>query len=272
MRQVGRILVIAFLLLFFRPAGAAPGTDEKARERAFQLTKAGVDLQKEGKHELALDALTEAAQVFDHPKILFYKARSLTALERWQEAFELWDRLMGQGGLKDKQLVAVREGWVRCKQELKEDTKGGASSQEAAPKSAGGALAAPLVLPPSRPTPRVVVPEQSATVTTKDSARGRRTLGWSLVGGGGALGVGGAALLVQWAVQKSKQEPGKHLEGEGLAIGLGASLTGVGLAAAGAGLYVLLTGADEPGDGPGSSAFLVPLGAKGIGVSWQGRF
>ncbi len=47
-------------------ARADESADKQNMERAFHLVKAAVDLQREGKHDLALEALTEAARGEGH--------------------------------------------------------------------------------------------------------------------------------------------------------------------------------------------------------------
>jgi hypothetical protein len=266
MRPASLLLATGLLLLTLTPARTARAEGEpgaKQKERAFHLVKAGLALQEEGKHDLALEALTEAAEIFEHPKILFYKARSLTAQEHWQAGYDLWDRLMGHEALKEDQLVEVRDGWVRCKAALRE-----------APAATTAAIA-PVAAPVDVPTPAPIAAPAPSPVEAPVDLRapsdmapsdGPGVLVWSLVGGGGALTAGGAALLIQWGVQKSREEDGKHLEGEGAALALGGTLSGLGLAALGTGLYFLLADRED------SAALLLPIGADGLALTWGLRF
>jgi hypothetical protein len=269
--MVLKLLVVASCLALVWPglsrtAFAGEDLDKHNKERAFHLVKAAVDLQSEGKHVMALEALTEASLLYQHPKIMFYKARSLTALSKWQVAFDVWDGLMGDEALKESQLVEVRDGWVLCKQKSKEET-----APNGAPLAHQLEPAAKLDLShdESSPTDRAEVSSDKDLHVEVAASKGNSVLSWSLIGGGAAGALGGAALLGQWAVQKSRQEAGKHLEGESTAIALGASLAGLGLGALGTGLYFLLADNDDRD----ATALLVPmLRSDGLGFVWQGSF
>ena len=159
MRSASLLLATGLLLLTLAPAPPARADEEpraKQKERAFHLVKAAVAFQDEGQHELALEALAEAADLFGHPKILFYKARSLTALGHWQAGYNLWDRLMGHAALKEDQLVEVRDGWVRCKAALKEAKERAAATTALAPE--------PEPEPPPSPEPDPPAPPVSSEV------------------------------------------------------------------------------------------------------------
>ena len=182
------ITLLLVLLTFARLSVAADGPEAKQQERAFDLVKAAIAFQDEGRHDLALDPLNEALTLFKHPKILFYKARSLTAMERWQEAYDMWDRLMGSNDLKEDQRDEVRQGWVRTKAALEES-----APQEvvAIPKEAPSVA----VIPPSSPPPaeaRVEAPNDlSGNVDVKEQRSGLSTTTWVLIGTGAAAVVGG---------------------------------------------------------------------------------
>ena len=174
-------LLVVFLP-FARPLAAAEEPEARREERAFDLVKAAIALQDKGQHALALEPLDEALALFDHPKILFYKARSLTALKRWRAAVSVWDRLMGSEALKGKQREEVQQGWALAKAELRK-----AERQEAAASA-----------PPD--AARVEASNDlSGRVEVKEPRRGLSTTTWVLIGTGAAavIGAGLAAIVLQ---------------------------------------------------------------------------
>jgi tetratricopeptide (TPR) repeat protein len=195
MRAQLSFTLLIFLLAFARPSAASDESDAKRKERAFDLVKAAIALQDDGQHDLALEPLNEALALFDHHKILFYKARSLTALERWQAAYEVWDRLMGSKALKGEQREEVQQGWARAKAEIKraKRRKAAASAKEVSPVA---------VKPAAPPHPTEAHTEASndlsGSVEVKEQRRGPSTTAWVLIGTGAAAVVGGglAAILL----------------------------------------------------------------------------
>jgi hypothetical protein len=96
------VLLFAATALAPRLATALP-PDDADKEKAFQLVKLGLDMVKKGKHELAVDAFGEAWSLFKHPKILFYKGRSLMALERWEASLAVFQLIQDDPDLKAEQ-------------------------------------------------------------------------------------------------------------------------------------------------------------------------
>ena len=169
------------LLAFACPAAGADEPEAKRKERAFDLVRAAIALQEEGRYDLALKPLNEAVALFEHPKILFYKARSLTALERWQEAYDVWNRLMGSKALKEEQRDEVQQGWARAMAEIQE-----AERREAA---ASAEEASPVVTRKEEPVR--ADNDLSGSVDVKEERRGLSTTTWVLIGTGAAAVVGG---------------------------------------------------------------------------------
>ena len=86
----GASLALVCLCAPIRPAHAQPDEREVA---AVTLVKEAIALQRSGDHEAAVRLLDEAWTIDAHPKILFFKARSLMVLERWAEAHELYEMI-----------------------------------------------------------------------------------------------------------------------------------------------------------------------------------
>ncbi len=118
--SLSRAVLFGLLTVFSLGALEAPAAAAEARdkERAFYLVKSGTKLATEGKHGLALDAFNEAWKLFQHPKIRFYQARSMLALGRFGDALPLFDALLGDPALKEKQLAEVSQGWAICKEKM----------------------------------------------------------------------------------------------------------------------------------------------------------
>lgn len=62
---------------------------------ARQLTDKAIDAQNDGQHERAIILFDEAMAEVDHPKIRYFRAKSLEALGRRQEALEAFKGLVG---------------------------------------------------------------------------------------------------------------------------------------------------------------------------------
>jgi hypothetical protein len=86
-RAVVLLLATTFLASVLpRTLAAAAPTDEDRARQAVAMALEGKALQEKGRHQEALKLLEEAWAVSPHPKILFYKGRSLVALKRYDEA------------------------------------------------------------------------------------------------------------------------------------------------------------------------------------------
>ena len=136
-----RRLVLALLLV---GALVAPAADAYAGDAALsrELTDRGIALQRDGNHLGAVELFDAALVEFDHPKIRYFRAKSLRALERYEEAlaeFELIKdmtaiakyreevlafisdiRAEREGKLLEAQLAAEREARERAERERRE--------------------------------------------------------------------------------------------------------------------------------------------------------
>lgn len=75
---------LALLLVLLALPAAHAGDAQLAR----QLTDRGIELQKEGQHARAVALFDAALAEVDHPKIRYFRAKSLRALERYDEALK----------------------------------------------------------------------------------------------------------------------------------------------------------------------------------------
>lgn len=67
-------------------AGGASTAQAGDKYLALQLTQRGIDLQMKGEHQAAMSLFDAALVETDHPKIRYFRAKSLIALQRWDEA------------------------------------------------------------------------------------------------------------------------------------------------------------------------------------------
>lgn len=116
MTRAGLALALSLLVVF----GARPALAGKAdEEAAFQLVQVGVDLQGKGDHETALGVFDRALKLFEHDKIVFYKARSLLALGRYEEARKLFRLVEASPHLKPEQRTEATTNLAACDRQLK---------------------------------------------------------------------------------------------------------------------------------------------------------
>jgi hypothetical protein len=107
------------LSMIAAPVRGAPLTERE--KRAVALVKEAVGLQRQGQHARAVEILDEAWTVDPHPKVLFYKGRSLMQLERFEEARSLYQMIKRSArDLEPAKLVEVRDHLARCEAMLKE--------------------------------------------------------------------------------------------------------------------------------------------------------
>lgn len=114
-----RCLRGGLVLLMLLSWGALAFAADTQQKRAVALTKAGIAKQKAGEHAEALDDFNEAWGYAPHPKILFYKGRSLMALEDYEEARDVYLKLRDNPALKDAQLREAEANLSLCAAELK---------------------------------------------------------------------------------------------------------------------------------------------------------
>jgi len=74
------------------------GTDARAGDAllARQLTDRGIELQQNGEHEAALRLFDAALTEADHPKIRYFRAKSLRALQRRDEAIAEFESILAR--------------------------------------------------------------------------------------------------------------------------------------------------------------------------------
>ena len=112
----GLITIIWLLATFAPPAlQAAPGDVEQVKQYLNQSIK----LQLKQEHEQALITLDKAFQLMPHPKILFYKGKSLFALKRYQETLDLYQSIKGDTKVI-KYSAMINETMAVCKEMLKQ--------------------------------------------------------------------------------------------------------------------------------------------------------
>jgi hypothetical protein len=102
------------VIVFLACLVAAPAMAQKKKEsRAAKMLSIAVEFQEEGKHEEALEILEKAHRVFRHVKLLYYKAISLHALGRYEEAKSLLEPIVDHHSLKKH-----RDGVVALLQQI----------------------------------------------------------------------------------------------------------------------------------------------------------
>jgi tetratricopeptide (TPR) repeat protein len=111
-------LVFALVTGFALSAIAGPA-DVNPKKKAIDLVKLGIELQTEGRHELALSAFDEAWSYEAHPKVLFYKARSLMALKRFSDARDAYLRLQSESSLKGGQSAEIAVNLAEAVEQLR---------------------------------------------------------------------------------------------------------------------------------------------------------
>lgn len=89
-RWVQAVIAVVALALC---AGEAMAGDKML---ARQLTDRGIELQLKGEHEQAVRLFDAALVETDHPKIRYFRAKSLIALQRWSEAEQELLRIQDQ--------------------------------------------------------------------------------------------------------------------------------------------------------------------------------
>lgn len=84
-------LLGALVVLGFVATGAAHAGDALL---ARQLTDRGIELQQKGEHEAALKLFDAALTETDHPKIRYFRAKSLRGLQRRDEAIREFEAIL----------------------------------------------------------------------------------------------------------------------------------------------------------------------------------
>jgi len=92
-RRFGLLRVLAVMLAAIALHGVAWAGDAQL---ARQLTDRGIELQKSGDHARAVTLFDAALAEIDHPKIRYFRAKSLRALGRFDEASTEFDAIKDQ--------------------------------------------------------------------------------------------------------------------------------------------------------------------------------
>jgi hypothetical protein len=87
------------LALLCTLAATASASTKREKERAARMLGVAVEFQEAGKHAEALDLLTQVHRVFQHSKTLYYRAISLQALGRFQEAKSVLETIVDHPSL-----------------------------------------------------------------------------------------------------------------------------------------------------------------------------
>ena len=111
-------IVLTVLLLWSLPAAAE--TDVKRAKLAIEKVQAAVALQKQSRHLEAIGLFDAAWALSPHPKVLFFKTRSLMALERFEEALSDY-RLIQKNAhdLEPEKLREVQKNVGICEEALR---------------------------------------------------------------------------------------------------------------------------------------------------------
>ena len=191
---MGRNLIAAlFAVLLVVPTARAQMTDADRAQAAVARVKQGMALQQAGKHEEALPLFEQAWSLAPHPKSLFYKARSLMALKRYDDARATYQLIRkNRMDLEDDKLKEVEANLALCEQQvvLKQPTP-------------VPALVSPVVAKPAPEAAKPAAADLASTAAPLPApARKSNALTWWLVGGGvGALVVGGVVTGVLLATK-----------------------------------------------------------------------
>ncbi len=277
---------------FIALADAEPARVVKARQYLLEAevelikvrSRAAEAAMQSGKPALAAELYLSALKVVPtQMEFLFKAAVAEQMAEQWQSALEHFEGYLSRAPVDapDRSQAVARQTWLRQKLGLKAQQATVAPVvqpvvvppvepavkppvQEPKPIQPAVAVALPNSAPPAIVPPNVAAPDQRPvraveTVVHKPAERPTWP-GWTLVGAGAALAVGGAALLI--AVQSDANAittAQQHAVGELITgvtyadaaarvssantrIGVGWALMGTGVVAAGVGTWLLLRG------------------------------
>ena len=216
---MGRNLIVLLALLLLAPAVRAQMTDADRAQAAVMRVKQGIALQQAGKHDEALPLFEQAWSLAPHPKSLFYKARSLMALKRYDEARATYLLIRKNGmDLEADKLKEVEANLALCESQVALKQPIAPSHAEAAPVPAPTPVS-PVVAKPAPPAPSHVEGVASKAsgaelASTSDptqapaSEKSKSALTWWLVGGGAAaLLLGSVVTGVLLATKSGGGEP-----------------------------------------------------------------
>lgn len=69
---------------------------DEREERTLKLLDTGKAMYRDGKYDLALNLFREANELAPDPKVQYSMGLCLMKLERWKEAYAVWDRVEGK--------------------------------------------------------------------------------------------------------------------------------------------------------------------------------
>ncbi|GEM_PF-3720537 len=241
--------------------------DETAADMAVKKGVEAKKLQEGGDFAKALALLEEAWSLCPHPRLLFLKARSLMALQRYAEAREIY-RLIEtslQHFPQPERVAEIKEGLRICEEQLHQaevtfdagqldgvsltldgvamgilplTAKVGRGKHTAVAHKVGyeqGKLDFVVELEPQIELTLVLVPEPGSAVADPlltDIQTGEPNPGWkwAALGGGVAFLGGSAGFWGNYAMQNSKDlAPNQRAEGGAWDIALGSMFAGVGV-------------------------------------------
>lgn len=311
MRVLSRLVIflIASVLLVSSSGAFAAPRAASIRERMDMAVQA----QQADRHADAV-RLFEALEA-DFPKgrakIAFYRARSLLALERYEDARGIYRELAAAATLDDEKQVEVRKNLLLCDEALRTTHVrvmiSGASaaalfvdgelrgrlpqtlelrkgSYRLAAEEAGYARVEREVMVTGQPSLEVTLamvplsiamdpaqglPGSSVALDgsqgTQVASGARRTWAWVALGTGVATLAGGAGMLGHYFAKKGQVREGEMLQNESVDLGVGGTLTAVGVGFVTTGL-VLLFGGESSSSAPVVGVSPLSGGVTGVVV------
>lgn len=204
------LIVVLFGCLLLAPAARAQMTDAERAQAAVTRVKQGIALQQAGKHEEALPLFEQAWSLAPHPKSLFYKARSLMALKRYDDARATYQLIRkNRMDLEEDKLKEVEANLAVCEQQIAIKQPVPVLPAEASAKAGPGPVpASPVVTAPKPATAPSANLASTTTPTPATEKKGGNALTWWLVGGGAAaLVIGGVVTGVLLATKSGGESP-----------------------------------------------------------------
>jgi tetratricopeptide (TPR) repeat protein len=231
-------------------AALAQEGGELVDEEAKSLYQAGAIAFDQGRFQNALDSFQRAYALSKRPQLLFnigVVSDRLRLDEQALQSFEQYLQLVPDG---------AEAANVRARIEVLRKTISERKQPAAAPVAPEGTQAAqPAPAPPAQTAaePAPAAPPSASVAASDESTEssGSSLLGWTLVGGGAAVAIGGGVLLVIGQSHRGKIEDAEEgtewadvskYDDANTFTGLGAALLGVGVAGAVIGIVLLSSG------------------------------
>ena len=115
MRSWGAIFLMFFAICQLY---ATQQPDAQAIKKVRSLMDKGIELQHEDKHTEAIKKFDRAYKLLPHPKILFYKGKSLYALKKYEKALKLYETIIENEKVK-KYKDVIKNIIHVCRKKLK---------------------------------------------------------------------------------------------------------------------------------------------------------